>query len=303
MKYVKSPITYVCFFALLFFVSDYVVHKIIQTGLEKYYGIGTDYDIAFVGHSHLMLGIEKESFEEQFGKKVSKYTIEGVNVYDRHQMINHLLDENKNLKVVVYGVDAWMFTGSGLSQNSYRLFLPFMDNENMENYVKNEMDPSEYWQKKIIKTSRYNEQLVSGSMRGYLGVWSNLKFGTLDAQDLERRIESGDYRIIDSSERNREIFEKSIDALTNRGINVVLLYVPTVDLYNNKQSEKFDYELSYFKNLEQKNDFVTYFEYLENWESRYDLFFDPIHLNPEGQHLLTNEFLNDLEKNEESLGL
>ncbi|MCG2590797.1 hypothetical protein [Rhodohalobacter sulfatireducens] len=297
----NSPFIYLLGFISLFLGADYLVHKGIQTGLEKYYGISSENEIAFVGHSHLMLGVDKERFEEEIGKKVSKYTIEGVNVYDRYLMLNHLMDENKNLKTIVYGVNPWMFTGSGLSENSYQLFLPFMNNELIGNYVKKEMDGFEYWQKKIIKSSRYNERLVSGSMRGYLGIWSNLKFGNLDPEKYRKRIENGDYRQINSLETNRNIFEKSINELTSQGINVVLLYVPTTDLYNDLEPREFSNELDYFRKIEKENDRVLYFEYLNGWESNYDLFFDPIHLNPEGQALLTEQFISDIEKNEEKL--
>lgn len=281
-------------FVLGFFALDFVLGKVLETGLYRYYGLGTNAEIAFVGHSHLMLGLDKDGIEKSLGVSVAKYTREGVNVAERDLMIDQLLTENPNLQTLVYGVDAWMFTGEGLSANSYKLFYPFLDQEAPSAYVQEEADFMDFWQHKLIKTSRYNEGLISSSLRGYLGNWNNLKFGTVDTLQLKNNIVQGAFRKINSTNQNREIFEMSIAKLLEKDIRVILVYVPTISYYNYAEPEKFKQELDYFRALAKGNKGIFYLEYLVNWESSYNYFFDPIHLNPEGQKAFTEVLSNDL---------
>ena len=128
---IKYFITYIVLFISSFILIDRIVNEFLEEGLNQYYGIGESNEIALVGHSHLMLGVDKIELGQALKLGVSKYTREGVNVSDRLIMINQLLDNNPNLKTVIYGVDAWTFTGEGLSENSYKLFYPFMDSDNI----------------------------------------------------------------------------------------------------------------------------------------------------------------------------
>ncbi|WP_373940647.1 hypothetical protein OEG92_10310 [Polaribacter sejongensis] len=100
-------------FLLLLIVLDNGVNYFLLNGLYRYYGLYNDNEIALVGHSHLMLGIDKVQMEKKLDVKVSKYTREGVNIVERDLMIDQLLKSNQQLKLVVYAVDAWMFTERG----------------------------------------------------------------------------------------------------------------------------------------------------------------------------------------------
>ncbi|TFV97417.1 SGNH/GDSL hydrolase family protein [Algoriphagus kandeliae] len=283
-------------FVLAFFLLDFSIGKFLEQGLFRYYGLRTDSKIAFVGHSHLMLGLDKKAIEDELKIPVSKYTREGVNVAERDLMIDQLSEENPELEIVVYGVDAWMFTGEGLSANSYKLFYPFLDQEAPAAYVKKEAEFLDYWQHKLIKTSRYNEGLISSSFRGYLNNWDNLKFGVVDTLQLKLNVESGNFRQINSSEENRRIFEETLQKLKEMGKRVILVYVPTISYYNHAEPEKFRKELNYFRSLADKDSNIDYLEYLEGWEDQFNYFFDPIHLNPVGQKAFTSSFATDLKK-------
>lgn len=268
----------------------------LTSGLKKYYGLGTDAEIALIGHSHLMLGINKTTLEQQTGFKVAKYTREGVNVADREMMVDQLLSENENLKTVIYGVDAWTLTGEGLSENSYKLFYPFMAQPNVDRYIYQQASFIDYWQHKLIKTSRFNEGLISSSFRGFLGNWSNLKLGTVDTKKLKKEIVSGSFRKISSTNENHVIFERTLKKLQQHNIKTILLYVPTIDLYNNAEPEKFRQETDYFKKIDSTFSEVTYFELLQPYARDYSLFFDPIHLNPKGQEIITKELIKYITK-------
>ena len=281
-------------FVVVIFLADLILHNLLQSGLHKYYDLNESNKIALIGHSHLMLGVNKSTLEEQLGQKVSKYTIKGVNVADRRLMIDYLLKKNPNTEVLIYGVDAWMFTGEGLSTNSYNHFLPFMDDAVVQNEIMSIAPPEEFWQKRFIKTSRYSESSVNSALRGHLGNWSNYKIGSVDTVQLKKIVLQGSYRKINSEPENRKIFEETISLLMKKNLKVILVYVPTISYYNQAEPEKFQKELVYFQRIADSHKNIEYFEYLENWESQFSFFFDPIHLNPEGQAAFTSSFSQDL---------
>jgi len=291
----KSFFIYLVLFVSTFFVADRVANIFLEEGLNQYYGIGVPNEIALVGHSHLMLGIDKLQLEEALSNKVSKYTREGVNVSDRMIMINQLIDKNPNLKTIIYGVDAWTFTGEGLSKNSYKLFYPFLDDKNIEKYVYENSDCLDFISKKYIKSSRYNEQLLSGAMRGYLKKWDNLKYGIVDTLKLLKKIEKGTYRKINNNENNIKLFKETLELLKQKDIKVILLYVPTIDKLEKIQQEKFDKTIKIFR--DQVSDKVEFVNLQEPWSNRHELFYDPIHLNPKGQKQITAELIKYIKPN------
>lgn len=275
-------------FIISFVVLDYVVAKVLEYGLYRYYGLGTSGEIALVGHSHLMLGVDKTQLEQNLEvENIAKYTREGVNVIDRYYMIKQLLEKNRNLKTVIYGVDAWTFSGEGLSKNSHRLFYPFLDDNNIEEHIKSNDTYMDYLSKKLIKTSRYNEQLIAGSFRGLLGKWDNLKFGKVDVSKLDREIHNGSYRKINNSPKNIKFFEKTMDLLKRHEVSIVLVYIPVIDKLEQVQQEQFDATMEIFKSFEGDN--VKFINLQKPWSADYNLFYDPIHLNPTGQKIITNE--------------
>jgi hypothetical protein len=267
---------------------DRLVAGILEYGLYRYYGLGSKAEIAVVGHSHLMLGVDKDLLEKELQvDEIAKYTREGVNVTDRYYMIQQLLENNKNLSTVIYGVDAWTFTGEGLSQNSHKLFYPFLDDPGISDYVKANDDFIDFLTKKTIKTTRYNEQLISGAFRGLLGKWDNLKFGKVDVSKLKQELEQGIYRRINNAEENITYFENTLEILKENKINVILVYIPTIKELEYNQQEAFDETIELFKSY--KSDNVQFINLQDPWSKDYELFYDPIHLNPSGQKIITKE--------------
>jgi hypothetical protein len=294
-NYIKEYLKKGLLFLLLLIILDNSVNYFLLNGLYKYYGLYNENKIALVGHSHLMLGIDKVKMEKELHVNISKYTREGVNIVERDLMIDQLLKSNKQLKLLVYAVDAWMFTGEGLSENSYKQFYPFMGEETINNYVYENATLGDFWQHNLIKTSRYNEGLVSGSFRGYLKSWDNLKVGVVDTIALNADIKKGDFRRIVSTSENRKIFENTIRKIAKKNIDIILFYVPTTARYNNAEIEKFKFEIAYFKSIETTFDNVKFINYNDLYSANAGLFYDRIHLNPEGQKLVTNSFLEYLQ--------
>ena len=287
----RKSMSIITFFFISFLILDFVVSIFLRNGLEKYYGLDSEAKIALIGHSHLMLGIDKVKMENELGINIAKYTSEGVNVSNRQLMIGHLLNKNNKIETIIYGVDAWTFTGQGLSENSHVLFYPFLNDSNINYFVKNSVSGIDYWSRKIIKSSRYNEGLIASSMRGYFSNWENLKFGKVDIERLTKSISLGEYRKIENNKENIDILIETIEELQKKEINIILLYIPTIDIINQVEHQKFQENLAIFRSIDKNNNNVEFVNFLEPFSHQYELFFDPIHLNQKGQSKVTNELI------------
>lgn len=117
---------------------------------------------------------------------------------DRYVMLKHFLSlpYSDSLKYVIYGVDQFMFTGKGLSQNSYKLFYPFMDNKTIDSYIRESTSGYDYWLHKLICSTRYSDALLNSSIRGWRQDWSNYKIGQLNVENLRQQIMDGKQRHI-----------------------------------------------------------------------------------------------------------
>lgn len=293
-KFFVKSIRLIILFICCFWVIDFAVGYFLAKGLEKYYGINLNTSLAIVGHSHAMLGFDKPFIEKEVGKKIAKYTREGVNVADRKLMIEHLVKKNKNLKLIIYGVDPWTFTGEGLSQNSYALFYPFLEDSSIDDFIKMKAPSSEYWTRKILKSTRYNEGLISSSFRGYLGKWDNYKYGRVDMDRLKLEISSGNFRKIKKDPENIKILKETILLLKEKNIAIILVLLPSVDLFREEEPKQFNEVISIYQNLALEFDNVSFLNYFDPFSSNYSLFFDPIHLNPDGQRLISKEIIKHL---------
>ena len=298
--YMKKRIVILLGVILLFLSFDRIIGYTLNIGLEKYFGLNTPAKVLLIGHSHLMLATDKEGMEASLGVPVAKYCREGVNVADRYQMVKHYLDTKyaDSLKVVLYGVDQFMFTGEGLSANSYKLFYPFMDDQVMDNYIRKEALPLDYWQHKLICTTRYSDALLNSAFRGLLSNWSNYKFGHLDVQQLQHDLNMGKQRRICFEKKLIDLFEETLELLMGKGVRIVLVNTPIAQLLNEYEPDTYHKVIDYFKNLDKQNDLIYYLDFNPKYSGKYDLFFDPIHVNPEGQKVLSREIDSFILKNE-----
>lgn len=292
----KKSLKIIGFACVCFFIIDGFTGNFLTKGLEKFYGLNTGAEIALIGHSHLMLGIDKNLLEKELGVQVAKYTRPGVNIADRQIMVRHLLKLNSDVKIIIYGVDAWMFTGEGLSVNSHTLFYPFMGIKEVESYVSSQAGFGNYWLHKIVKTARFDEGLISSALRGYLHNWSNLKYGEVDTGRLKKEIAAGEFRRINNSQGNINMLKQTIKELEEQNIQVIFLYVPTIDLFNRLEPEKFKETLDIINEFEKEFSNVQVLNYIEPFSHDHSLFFDPIHLNPKGQEMVTKELIKDLKE-------
>ncbi len=266
-------------------------------GVNNYYGLNQDSEILLIGHSHLMLATDKERMERELGMKVSKYCREGVNVSDKKAMIEHFLNNEHadSLKLVLYGVDLATFTGEGLSRNSYQLFYPFMDNNFVDNYVKSQSDNVDYWLHKLVKTTRFNDDGLKNSVaRGWTNNWDNFKNKVIDIEEYKLKLANGDERHIVINNQIIDEFKETIKIITDRGINVLLVNTPTVDLLNQYEPEKYTFMINWFTNFADNNELVEFIDYNPKYSTDYSIFSDRLHLNGKGQQIITTELINHI---------
>lgn len=279
-------------FIMLLMALDFGVSVILEKGIDRFYGIDSDAEVLMIGHSHLMLAVDKILLEERLGARVAKYTREGVNVADRYTMLEHYFSGASNhCKLVVYGIDPWLFTGEGLSANSYKLFYPFMDNADVDAYVRlHAANAFDYYSHKWFRSSRFNVTLINASLRGYLGNWSNLKFGQLDTLQLQKELSKGEYRRIGFEKENIAVFRKTLALLGQSGRTVILLNTPVSGLLTKAVSKDYNKALSMILEMAKPYPNIHVVDFSPDFGDDSRLFFDPIHMNPEGQKKITQAF-------------
>lgn len=293
MKYIKGLIIII----ILFFVCDFAIERFMKHGVDEMFGLNQYAEILLIGHSHLMLATDKQQMEKDLGVKVSKYTREGVNVSDRKIMIQQFLDSGygDSLKVVLYGVDLCTFTGEGLSTNSYKLFYPFIDNKKIGDYIYKQGGAKDYWLHKLVRTTRYSDDGIKNSaFRGWLHNWSNLKNGTIDIEAYKQRLQNGDERHIQMNPELIDEFKETTAMLTERGVKVVLVNTPTLDLLNNFEPEKYQMMVDWFQGYADAEPLVEYWDFNPEFSHRHELFYDRIHLNAKGQQVISKEITKKL---------
>lgn len=302
MKKSKKIIFWIVISIVLFVLIDNAVNIVMMKGVNHNYGLDQDSEILLIGHSHLMLATDKVRLERETGMKVSKYCREGVNVTDKKAMVQHFLNTGHadSLKYVLYGVDLATFIGSGLSQNSYTLFYPFIDDPTINKYVREQASASDYWLHKLVKSTRFNDDgLKNSSIRGWLNTWVNLKTNVIDIEAYRNRLANGNERHIQMNPELMRQFDETINMITERGVRVVLVNTPTVDLLNQFEPEKYQQVMTWFNEYANERPLVEFWDFNPKYESDYSIFSDRLHLNSKGQRLITDELVSGIKSLEQ----
>ncbi len=277
-------------FLLLFILLDNIVSRAILKGINRNYGLKEDTEILMIGHSHLMLAIDKVFLEDKTGLSVAKYTREGVNIADRRVMLEHYFNTCPvKPEIVIIGIDPWLFTGEGLSTNSYLLFLPFMDDPEVRKYIKGSaIDYFDYLLPALVRNTRFNATLLNASIRGYLGNWSNLKNGIIDSVRIRKEISGGSFRKITFDKELTHEFSTLLDNLAGENVKVLLLNTPVWKPLVAAQSEEYTKSMQIIDSLAQNHcPSAVLIDLVPRFSHKSSYFFDPIHLNPEGQRIVT----------------
>jgi hypothetical protein len=280
----------------LFLLADRGLGMFLLAGLKTYYGLDRPAEILCIGHSQTVLGIDKIELEKRLGMHVAKYAVEGANTADRFVMLRHYLSaQPKSVRTVLIGVDARSFADKGLSSASYTLLFPFIDDSEVRPYIKaNCRSGFEYALRRILMAPRFGETPLSLAVRGHTRNWTNLKFGQVNIPNLEKEIGQGRFRRIAFNADNLHVFEETLRYARGRHIQVVLVYIPTVDVLNHAEPELHRKAISIFQSYAEADSGIVFLNYNQDYENRHELFFDSVHLNPQGRDLVTNRLAMDL---------
>jgi len=286
---------------IVFAAGSWGLSTFLTGGLLRQYGLHKDAEILILGHSHVMLALNAETMQEKLGMSVSKYTREGVNVPERKLMAEHYLRLHPKapLKYVIYGVDPYLFTMEGLSANSYLNFLPFMDDPAIDRYVKANASSVEYWKNKMLPLCRFSDGAINAGISGWMRhSGESLKTGKLDIEKTRMEIANGKIRLIKINSEAVQCFQETVALFTARGCKVILLNTPIIDLYNQEEAEMHQKVEAIYRKMAAESNLIEYIDLCPKYETRYELFRDPIHLNRDGQREITDSVVSHL-KNED----
>jgi hypothetical protein len=286
--------------ALLFLglvlASDRVADRLLLSGLERYFGLTDPAEVALIGHSRMVLGVDPVHLEERLGVPLARYAVRGANLADRFAMIEHLVERlPRPPKVVVYSVSALLFDDDGLSSNSYRLFLPFRRDRTMFEYLQRRPDgKTDLRLCRLLHSTCWESATLALSLRGRFGLRRNLKHSEVNLQRLEQQIARGDLLQMRIDEGGFRTFTRTVSWLRGRDIIVVLLYLPILDRVNDLDRPHHDRLLARIQTLADGDGGTLFFDYNRDLESRHEIFYDGIHLNARGQRLVSRRLAEDL---------
>ena len=277
-------------------MGDLSVFHVLWAGMDRYYGLNKPAKVLCVGYSHTVLGIDAERMETELDVPVAKYATAGANTLDRKWMVRHFLDRQPSVSTVIYDVDPRLFDTEGLSSASYTLFLPYIDDPAMAEYLRQEATWQEYLTARLIHTARFRDQTINIALRGLLGKIENKKMTRIRIDDYRGRLADESARKIRVNPKSRQCFLDTVDYLTDRGVNVILLYIPTIDLLNEIDPEGQEEVLHIFRKLAAENDKVWFWDYNRDYQHRHELFYDLRHLNGKGNGVVTGRVVQDLKE-------
>ena len=276
-------------FAVLLLGVDYLVDSFLRRGLARYYGLDRPAEVLLIGHSHTKLGIDAVTLERDLGKPVAKYAVNGVGVVERLAMLRHYYAEHPDgAKTVVYDVDSRLF-GIPASSNAYRLFYPFIDSPEMAVFLRKQAGSnSEFQLRKLLRSLRYNATLLNLSMRGWFEVTASFKVGRVGEESLRPDYLERRYGKIVVEQELLRAFEMTLAFLHERNVRVILCYVPIVDRLALVDQKAHDRVVDVIRDCSEKYG-AELVDMQKKFGSRYELFVDPVHLNKDGQKLITVE--------------
>ena len=291
---IKNTFLKIILVTILFLGGDLAVSGILKKGMDHYYGMDKDAQILCVGQSHTVLGIDAQQLERELGVPVAKYATAGANTLDRQWMLQHFIEEHPSVKVVVYDVDPRLFDSEGLSSASYTLFLPYIGNRAMSQYLKQQATWQEYYSSLILHSARFRDQTINIALRGLLGKIENKKDSRMRVDDHRNYLEREKDRKIRINPDSLKCFQESIDYLTAKGITVVLAFIPVVDLLNEIDPDGQERVVGIFRQAAAQNKDVYLLNYNRDYQHYHELFYDLRHLNKEGNSLITARLVKDL---------
>jgi hypothetical protein len=283
-------------FVAILFCLDRLIGKAAERGLDRYFGMDRDAAVLLVGHSKTILGLDDAALEHELAIPVAKYAMNGANIFDREIMVRHFFSQHPGqVKLVVYDVDGFTLNQGNLSANSYRLFYPYMDDPQVASYVRaNDPSVADYYIRKLLPSTRYDETSLWLSLRGHFGFGENLKRGTVDLARLRARMARGQQQRPAIQLHSLAAFDRTISYIRSTGARVLLIYLPVVDVLNDADREGEARTIGIYEQYASRDAGVLFWNYSKQYESKHELFMDGIHLNQAGQSGVTSRLSAEL---------
>jgi hypothetical protein len=282
----------------IMFMIDHVISNVLLNGLDKYDGLDKKPEVLCIGHSHTICGIDDMQLAKGLGGvSVAKYARHGADVFERYIMLqDYFRRQPHKPRIVVYDVDPLTFNQQKISENSYTRFFPYFDTPEVAEYLETRCaDRIEFITRKYIQLMRFNNSwLVRSAVKGHFGIRDGHHFGKInyakaEAEARKREIKNEIFNI-----RYYDCFLDTIRFLRSNNVKVVLLYIPTIDLYN--QNYKTDEEnlVKTLSALAANDEEILFLNYSKRYQATHKYFIDLEHVNREGQVRVTNDLINDL---------
>jgi hypothetical protein len=281
----------VALFVIVFLALDFLISIALINGLNKFYGLDHKSEILINGSSMSMSGFNRHEIEVQTGMKVANYSHEGASIIERMAMIRHFFRENRDkVNTVIYEVNPVMFSGNATAENVYTIFYPFLDNDIIDSYVRENATLREYLIHKIVRTKRFESRLIRYAGFGYLGKFEKVKSVGLDTTNMEDlKIKSETVKIRMDSSR-MQLFESTIDFIKEQHADIILVMMP---MYRDKLRTFDPAGLQrindYFQKVSLEDPNVAFINLnTDSLINNSRLFSDPLHCNLFGQRQVTN---------------
>ena len=289
----KRLASVICVTLLLFAMLNLFGMALFQGGLRRYYCLYPA-DFLVIGHSMSEMGIDRDLLEEGLGRSVAKYCMNGAGTADRFIMLKHYVQATGHKpQYVIYDVSARSFS-LGLADNSYALFYPFLGSKIIGDYVRQNALIGDYWLKKLIPLSRYDDTRFGAVLRGYRHDWRCSSKRKVDLKLFAGRLERGDYWKISFDEENMRLFDETLAWLNSENIGCILVALPCLDLLNSAQPELYAEAMVFIQETAARYPNVVFYDMNVALSARHELFRDPIHLNRLGQIVCTEQLAKDI---------
>lgn len=291
----KRPALLVLVALVVFFAVDRIGDAVLRYGIDRYFGLDQDEAVLLVGHSHVVLGVDKVQLERDLGLPVANYARAGAQLEDRILMARHYAELHPGgVKTILFGVDNHLFTPAGLSTNSYRLFYPHMDDPVVGEFLRQHAaDRWELYEHRVSHLARYDDTLLNSAIRGWMGNWNSSVGGHFDPAEFPAEIEAekatDDFRAITIDPAEVERFEAFLAETEARGWPVMLVFMPTTVQWQSLEPQRAAEADALLRRLADAHANVTFVDLREPWQHRSELFIDKLHLNPEGRRVVTED--------------
>lgn len=269
---------------------DRTLFFVLKSGFDRYFGINNSCELIFVGNSRTALGVNHKWSSKVLQTQCGKFALNGATSQTRFAMLQYLCATQPDCHTVVMDVSAYTFNDGNRSTGAYKLLYPYMDSNDVFDYVSaNSRGFGEVFIRNLFYGSRFNSTTLNLAIRGLLGRDDNLKFSSVDLNQVRHRVDAGKTQLLEIDPRSLELFDRSLNFLKEQNKKVVLLYLPVVKMLNDVNRAQHDENIGRFKQYALDSPDVYFLNLNRENEENYEIMFDGIHLNRKGKNQLSKQ--------------